>query len=330
MSYLDVKKWSTTAANNVLANTGITWDEGMAPSSVNDSARATMAALAAWYQASYSAFQARLTLTSGTPVTAGDVTGAGTIYLTPYKGNQIWLYDGSAQWNLFNLTEISLALTLTNGKPYDVFCYDNAGTPTLEVLVWTNDTTRATALTTQNGIYVKSGATTRRYVGTIYASGANTTEDSLAKRYVWNMYNRVARAMRVKDTTDSWSYSTQTYRQANASTANQLDMVRGLDEDYATATVTGGVSTDQVSARAVYVGVGLDSTTTLASDCINGIQQVTNTAIISLVAKYAGLPGVGRHFLTRLEAGGGADTQTWFGDNGGSFVNSGIVGETFA
>src|SRR6266853_4291558 len=38
-----MKSWSTTPANNVQANTGFTMDEGMAPSSVNDSVRALMA-----------------------------------------------------------------------------------------------------------------------------------------------------------------------------------------------------------------------------------------------------------------------------------------------
>ena len=39
-------KWSTTAANNATADATINWAEGQAPSSVNDSARAEMAAVA--------------------------------------------------------------------------------------------------------------------------------------------------------------------------------------------------------------------------------------------------------------------------------------------
>lgn len=44
-----ISSWSTTAANNVLANTGVNWDEGQAPSTVNDSARQILADLATWY-----------------------------------------------------------------------------------------------------------------------------------------------------------------------------------------------------------------------------------------------------------------------------------------
>ena len=44
-------QWSTTAANNATADPSINWQEGQAPSTVNDSARAMMAVIATWYQA---------------------------------------------------------------------------------------------------------------------------------------------------------------------------------------------------------------------------------------------------------------------------------------
>jgi hypothetical protein len=44
-----VKSWSTTASDNDDADTAINWLEGQAPSTVNDSARAMMAAIADWY-----------------------------------------------------------------------------------------------------------------------------------------------------------------------------------------------------------------------------------------------------------------------------------------
>jgi hypothetical protein len=40
--------WSTTAASNATADSAVSWPEGMAPSSVNDSARAMMASFAKW------------------------------------------------------------------------------------------------------------------------------------------------------------------------------------------------------------------------------------------------------------------------------------------
>lgn len=45
---MTVFKWSTTAANNDDADTSVNWLEGQAPSTINNSARAMMAAIAKW------------------------------------------------------------------------------------------------------------------------------------------------------------------------------------------------------------------------------------------------------------------------------------------
>lgn len=47
---MSISQWSTTAANNATADPSINWKEGQAPSTVNDSARAMMAALAVSWQ----------------------------------------------------------------------------------------------------------------------------------------------------------------------------------------------------------------------------------------------------------------------------------------
>jgi len=136
----------------------------------------------------------RLTLTSGTPVTTSDVTGATNIYYTPYVSNVISLWTG-ARWQPIEFSEYTLALgTLTSGKPYDVFAYLSSGALACEMLAWTNDTTRATAITIQDGRYCKSGDKTRLYLGTFYTTATTTTEDSAANRYLWNMYNRAQHA----------------------------------------------------------------------------------------------------------------------------------------
>ncbi|MBK8108690.1 MAG: hypothetical protein IPK42_24900, partial [Betaproteobacteria bacterium] len=136
----------------------------------------------------------RLTTESGVPVSTSDRTAQSTLYYTPYVHNIINLWDGS-QWKPITFTEHTVtggALSgLTSGKPYDVFAYLSSGALATELLVWTNDTTRATAVTLQDGRYCKSGDKTRLLLGTIYTTGTTTTEDSVANRYVWNIYNKV-------------------------------------------------------------------------------------------------------------------------------------------
>ncbi|MFA6213556.1 MAG: hypothetical protein WC714_29230 [Candidatus Obscuribacterales bacterium] len=115
-----------------------------------------------------------LTLSSGVTYPTTDLTACTTLYLTPLDGNSIGLYNGTS-WSMVTSSEVSLALgTLTSKRPYDVFAYNNSGVVTLEVLAWTSTSARATGLVTQDGILVKSGATTRRYLGTLHACGNQT------------------------------------------------------------------------------------------------------------------------------------------------------------
>lgn len=281
-----------------------------------------------WLGANYSEMNARLTLTSGTPVTTGDVTAAETIYLTPFKGNRIWLYNGTL-WQPYVLTEISADVPDAT-QMNDVFVYDNAGTLTLDVTAWTNDTTRATALTTQNGILVKTGSTSRRYVGSFYSTtaGNGQTELSSAKCYVWNYYNRVKRfAANATETANSWNYTTATYRQANANAANQFEYVQGVSEDIVEAEVLASVLND--GGNYANVGIGIDSTSANSAQYMQG-HTSTNTRSIT-TARYQGYPGVGRHTVVWLEQSVAAGTTTWYGDNNTpTTLQSGILGRIWS
>lgn len=269
----------------------------------------------------------RLTLTSGLAVTINDVTAAPIVYFTPYKGNQISLFDGVSAWSLFTFPQLSIAVPGTASTMYDVFIFDNVGTPTLELQTWTNDTTRAVALVLQDGVYVKSGATTRRYLGSFRTTAvAGQTEDSLLKRYSWNYYNRVKRSMVRAESTASWNYSTATIRQANGSILNQLDFVIGVQEDSVYAQVITCNSTSTGTARATLTGIGLDSTTVNSAQIVSNCLAL-NAAGLNSIATYEQTIAPGRHILTWLEKGAGIDTQVWFGLNAaGGNMKSGISG----
>lgn len=254
--------------------------------------------------------EGRLTLSSGVAVTTSDVMAATTIYFTPYTGNRIALYNGSA-WELKSFSEISLAVPATTNTIYDIWAYNNSGTVTLEATAWTNDTTRATALALQNGTYVKSGAATRRYLGCVRTCGTSgQSEDSKAKRYVWNYYNRVIRIMSVTDSAVSWTYSTQAWRQANNNTANKIEFVRGVNEDLVSVTLSVPVMNSTSALRQTSIGIGEDTLTTVsgryAQDC------ASNAGSRTLQAFYDNMPSAGRHYLSWNEYGAGSDMQTWY------------------
>jgi hypothetical protein len=270
--------------------------------------------------------QARLTLTSGVPVTVSDATAATSVYYTPFEGNLVSLYDNT-RWKLYNLTEISIAVPATTSQMYDVFLYDNSGTLMLEIVAWASDSARATGVSYFQGVIVKNGDSTRKYLGSFRTTTVSgQSEDSQAKRYLFNNYNRVRRPMRVVDTTDNWTYSTAAYRQANNNAANQLDFIQGTQEDAVQANVIHGATTSTATGRTMFTAIGLNSTTAKATSCINHYGATDNTTWATLTASFYDFPQLGRQTLVWLEYGGGADTQTWVGDGGTTYYQSGISG----
>lgn len=176
--------------------------------------------------------QGRLTLSSTLPVTTSDVTGATTLYLLPYRGELVALYDGTSEWAYFNLPAagVSVSIPATTDTNYDVYLYDNSGTLALELVAWTNDTTRATALATQDGVRVKSGDATRLYVGFIRTTGVSgECEDSRAARFVANYYNRMARAL-LNQFTGSHSLSSTTFRAWNNDAGSNVEALCHADD----------------------------------------------------------------------------------------------------
>lgn len=248
----------------------------------------------------------RLTVTTGTPVVTSAVAAATTIYYTPYVNNRIALYNGST-WTTINFSELSLSLSAyTADSNYDIFCYNNSGTATLESTIWTNATTRATALALQDGIYVKSGTETRRYLGTIringtggqidYSPGGAASGGTPAVISVWNMYNRVNVIPDVRDTSNAYTYNSTTARAMNNSDGNRISMVRGLDEDGVFA--LNRVSVSSGSSGDILFSIALDTTSALG----NSSPYISNaTQSGACVAEYAGLPGLGWHYLQVIE-----------------------------
>jgi hypothetical protein len=266
--------------------------------------------------------QGRLTLTTNTAVTTADVTAATNIYFTPYKGNYITLYTAGA-WKLYQFTQVTLAVPNAASQMYDIFLYDNAGTLTLEAVAWTNDTTRATVLAIQDGVYCKTAALDRRYLGSFRTTTvAGQTEDSLIKRYVWNYYNRVERALTMTTATGSWTYATATWRQANASTANQIDTVVGVAEDRINVTLNCQVANTN-GGTGSSVGLGLSSTTVNSANIFQGYNSTANV-INEVTAIYSAIPTVGRTYYAWLEYAA-AGTATYYA-TAANINSAGITG----
>lgn len=151
--------WSTTAGNNGSADPSINFQEGMAPSAVNDSARAMMAALAAWRN-DISAVN-----TTGGTSTAYTLTTSEGVASPPANGQMISFIanatngaaptlavDGGTAYPLWLNGATIPAGTLVAGSPYRVAFsvsnsawlleagYGNTGTP-LGAILWSTSST---------------------------------------------------------------------------------------------------------------------------------------------------------------------------------------------
>jgi hypothetical protein len=273
----------------------------------------------------------RLTLASGDPVPAADQTAKSTLYLTPHLGQSIMLYVGAA-WVVRTPAEVSLSLSaLAADTVYDIFVWDSAGTIILEALPWASATARATDLVRQDGVWVKSGQPSRRYVGTISTTVAGQTEDSLVKRYVWNAQNRVLRPLRRIDPATNWSLPgpspATTWRQANTNAANELGLVIGQLVEPITINVLGwGTASSGTAPMAM--GIGEDSATVAVTGLLATFEAEGHNAMLATWRGWP--PTIGRHRYTHLERIDASTTAWLHGSDGDRGVNSGITGEVWA
>ena len=238
----------------------------------------------------------RLTTESGVPVSTSDRTSQSTIYYTPFVHDTVPLWGGT-QWKPVKFPETSLALSgLTSGKPYDVFGYLSSGVLALELLAWTDDTTRATAVTLQDGRYCKSGDKTRLLLGTIYTTGTMATEDSAANRYVSNAYNRLFRSV-LHTTGDAGHTYTGAIRAYNNSTTHRVSFVASVAAAFSGA--AGAILSSTTAGQPTDLFVGYDSTT--ANSDFFAANTNFNTQGVRGGLSGFGFSAPGKHYLQLLE-----------------------------
>jgi hypothetical protein len=273
----------------------------------------------------------RLSGVTATPVMTADSTTLGTIFLCQYKGNHLSLFDGTNWQDCAPATEISLAVTgRTTDLPFDIFAFLSSGIVTLEFLNWTNATTRATTLVRLDGVLVKSGDSTRRYVGSCRPRSATTYhwvrngDDLPVKFDLYNSDNLVEFGFMLRALTNTWAYTIATWRQAQASANYQIDVMVGIQEGWFNADLIVSSRNATISIPR-HVGIGFDSTT-----AISGFSASTANTVASIEsdqnARIAHMPTVGRHFYAWLEISTATGTCTWIGDDGALRLQSGMAG----
>lgn len=193
------------------------------------------------------------------------------------------------------------------------------------LLAWTNTTTRATAIVqdADTGLPVKSGAADQLYVGTIYATATNQTEDSEARRMVFNMFNRVPRRLHAFEPADSWAYGSAVWRSSNSNTTpggGRTDFViGGFKADTLIDVTHTAVATFGGYAYAYAIGLAQDSTTTPAAMACQSGYTGSILGAPSAVCRASFYPAIGYHYIQNLENNidGASYVVTFWGDSAG-------------
>lgn len=264
----------------------------------------------------------------------GEGSGSATIHFRAFRGSHIAVYNGSSEWSYLDIgAGISLAVASfpAGGAPntvYDIYVYDSGGTPTLEATAWATATTRATAIVLQDGVWVRSGATTRRLVGSVRLDATTQLNDDDENRTVWNASNRIPRRLMRLEATGSWSYATSAWRAANGSNANRVNVLVGLPIELVRVTARSVIVQEEDTVASI--GVALDATNTTHSTSTCSKEDTIGTKAASAIAEYNAIVSLGYHYLQWTENGGGAGGFGTDFYGSGAFVIGGLVGECYA
>jgi hypothetical protein len=290
----------------------------------------------------------RLTLASGVPVMTADVVAATTIYYTPYVGNGISINNGSA-FVPFALTELSLVLNATAhvaNTNYDLFVWNNAGTPQLvSGPAWSSGVARSLVIGLTQGVYTNSATLAGiasgntpvtvpvnqgTYVGTFRTVAAGQTAvvmnppaasgGNQPNLYLWNMYNRrLARGVNV-DNGATYTYTSAAARAARGSGTNSVPFITGLAEDSVSfecsnainliAGATGGYAT---------FGLSLDNTSAFDTSEFFQNQTANQTGMRFVLSHYSG-PVMGYHNCYAMESSDGSHANI-FDANGNNYIS---------
>jgi hypothetical protein len=192
-------------------------------------------------------------------------------------------------WSVDNVTANTFELEGSTGSG----AYTSGGT-------WYKlNETRATALTRQDGIYVKSGDTGKRYRGTGMTTGTSgQIEMTGSNALLWNYYNRVFRPLVINDGNNHTytSATTRVYRNVNS---NKIGLVMGVVEDVVATIVQADFNFDSGDGT-VSAGMSVNRTGALT----NLVTTIRDVGDMRFLGDYgATAPSTGYTFLQLVQSG---------------------------
>jgi hypothetical protein len=250
----------------------------------------------------------RLSVSTTQPISISSSGNNNNVYFIPFNGNYIHLYENS-KWTQYIFSSVSVSMTGTTADTaYDVFLYSASGSVISEIVAWTDTSTRATELAWQDGYPVKTGATSRLYVGSFLTNSTIRIDDLFNKRGVYNYFNRVPRAIRLNKNS-SHSYITEEFRYYNNDATSRIELFLGTTDHYINAYYTQLLSSGVPSGnplRYMKFGIGADSSSAVTTEGKDCWQETTTNNIYYHSSFYLHnfrFSTVGAHYISMLEYG---------------------------
>lgn len=224
----------------------------------------------------------RVSLSSGSAVPSANQLNSQNIFIWPYNGNEIALYSTALlRWQVVRFSGVlsfSLAPASIANRNYDIYIY-NSGTalsPTLaiEYVAWPNDTTKPTR-GEQDGVQVRAGNPSRRFIGVVRTTSAGTSTIDLGgailgansanfpRIYLSNYYNSYdARA--VYFFANQWNAPTGAWSVVPASVYPVAPRISWVQASNTLVTAFLDIYHNKIQSDPVivYVAPGVNSTTT--------------------------------------------------------------------
>lgn len=269
------------------------------------------------------------TTVNGSPIVTGLAStaqlkvGMTVASVPPFLANTlIASIDSATQVTLDKNAQTSATAGITfhcPNKMMDVFAYADGQDVKLDVVFWTSDTARATALdsTTGDTVYL-SGDKTRRYLAACRTNVDGKIAVNPLLMMLNNFYHPIPKTLCLESALNTFNDTNTTPHQYNSSAVYQIQVVVGMpltSKARLLVSAYGAIAGQRA-------GVGYDSTSTF--DSANQGMRSAAAAFTTVWDKT--MPDIGLHTLSFNVAG--AASGQWFGANNN--YEAGMSGEIMA
>lgn len=257
---------------------------------------------------------------------------ASALYYVPHLHNQIALYnEGESRWELVTFSAVTLDTGgVGTSDNWDVFGYNDAGNLALEKVVWAGNNTRDVDLALIDGVPIKTGEPTKRYLGTFRGTDSDNAGDWDEQRFVWNFNNRVRRKLFKATSDNSWLLpdSATAWRGWNSSDATAVEIVTGLLTDVVEMRAGINIGGDFQSGGVIGIAEGTSDHTD-ADIYQSAYLQGGYSSIYAQMVKMLDYIGYRKLIAVERYQGDAFQTATMYGTDG-STRQAGIVGSCWA